>query len=428
MNRDINAFITLYFKGVTINKMGTLKYADTNSCVFSLSPYHHSLSLIKMIGENVKNMARNISAGGTDMKYEDAFTIWSKFLDDLNESTYGLFVDSPIKIPFTYDIPRWYGRERTDDTMRIINKAKELLEEMQNLIDTSYNLIKTLKAAAAPAKKKAAEKKKVAVTEVTAGGGGSHSSFAGGQTPRSGGAGGEPQPQPVEEVAEESETEEAEAETEVKIKVKTKAEKAAEYQATLLEHSEDFDPAKWAEQQRHAEAILKGLPVEIKKLKDELEQTFNFPKRGKLVKLEKELENYPAYLAALKTNCAAKQNYYNDGYQSKYNAFKQSVVALIKDPAKQNLLKYDNTVPAQNIAEQIIKPMTTAEALIHFARSPALRYEMKKFVAGVQSSVNRLRNNKAVYQANVDKGHALVTLISTVSDATRDYFVTDIWQ
>ena len=416
MNRDINAFITLYFKGVTINKMGTLKYAEKNSCVFSMSPYHHSLTLMKMMGENVDNMGKSISAG-TDMKYDDAFAIWSKFLDELNESTYGLFVDSPIKIPFTYEIPRWYGKDRADETQKIINKAKELLEEMQNTIDTAYNLLTKLKTAATPVKKKAAEKKKVAATEVTVAATG-------------GGAGGPDPPEPVEGVAEESEEEEAPADAaaeEVKIKVKTKAEKAAEYHSTLLEHSEDFDPTKWAEQIRHAEATLKGLPVEIKKLKDELEEKFNFPKRGKLVKLEKELENYPAYLTALKANCAAKQNYYNDGYQSRYAAFKQSIEAFVKDEAKQNLLKYDNTVPAQNIAERIVKPMTTPEALIHFARSPALRNTLKNFVASVQSSVNRLRNNKATYQANVDKGHALITCISTVTDATRDYFVTDIW-
>ncbi len=401
-----------------------MKYNEKNSCVFSIFPHHHSLSLIKSISENIINLSKAISgdpgsphpsinsgdpsvdpSGESKMKYEDAFALWTKFLDDLNESTYGLFVDSPVRVPLSYEIPRWYGKERTNETTLTISKVQAILIECQNTIDTLYDLIMKMKLSSTGTVKKAAEKKKTATTVVVQ------------QTP-TGGAGG-----PDPKTPEESEEEEPPA---VAIKVKTKAEKAAEYIAVIIEHSEDFDPTKWAEQIRQAEATLKGLPVEIKKLTDELAESFNFAKRGKLNKLQKELDNYPAYLKALKDNSAAKQNYYNDEYQSKYADFKKLVTTLCNDPEKNTLLKNDGTAP-NNIQELIIKPLTTPEALIHFARSPALRDVLSKFVAQAQSDVNRKRLNKAVLQANVDKGHALVTRVSTVTDETRDYFVTDIW-
>ncbi len=415
MNRDINAYITLFFKGVTINKLGTLKYSDKSSCVFSIFPHHHSISLIKSIADNIINLSKTISGDTGSLKYDDAFALWTKFLDDLNESTYGLFIDSPIRIPLTYEIPRWYGKDRTNETNTLMTKVQAIITESQNSIDTLYDVIMKLKPSSTGTVKKAAEKKKKVEVQPAAAGGGS-----GAPAPA-------PTPAPTPAPAPEQESESEEEETsEVVIKVKTKAEKAAEYIAVLLEHSEDFDPTKWAEQIRQAEATLKGLPVEIKKLTDELAESFNFAKRGKINKLQKELDNYPAYLKALKDNSAAKQNYYNDEYQSKYAAFKKLVTTLCNDPEKNTLLKNDGTAP-NNIQELIIKPLTTPEALIHFARSPALRDVLSKFVTQAQTDVNRKRLNKAVLQANVNKGHVLLTRVSTKSDETRDYFVTDIW-
>ncbi len=411
MNRDINAYITLFFKGVTINKLGTLKYNEKSSCVFSIFPHHHSISLIKSIADNIINLSKTISGDTGSLKYEDAFALWTKFLDDLNDSTYGLFVDSPIKIPLTYEIPRWYGKDRTNETNTLMTKVQAIVTESQNSIDTLYDVIMKLKPLSTGTVKKASEKKKKVEAPAAATGG------SGLESPNAA-AGGAGAPEP--------ESEEEEEPPAAVIKVKTKAEKAAEHISLLLEHSEDFDPTKWSEQIRHAEAILKGLPVEIKKLTDELAESFDFAKRGKINKLQKELDNYPDYLKALKENSAAKQNYYNDGYQSKYAAFKKAVMTLCNDPEKNTLLKNDGTAP-NNIQELIIKPLTTPEALVHFARSPALRDVLSKFVTQAQTDVNRKRLNKAVLQANVNKGHVLLTRVSTKSDETRDYFVTDIW-
>ncbi len=410
MNRDINAYMTLFIKGVTVNKLGTLKYADKNSCVFSFFPSHHSIHLLTMMNETF-NTLNNIIYNSA-ITYEEANTIWTKFLEDLNESTYGLFVDSPITIPFTYEIPRWYGKDRTTEVHGLIAQAKVYLDNMQKILDDVHAKFIKLKAkpsATDTDSKKAATKAALKVAQQVVN--------AVNRTPQTGGGAGSAE-EPVEEPAKEP--------LEEKPKAKTKAEKEAEYIALLLQHSEDFDPSKWAEVIKSAETHFNGLPNEIKTLTDELAESFNFAKRGRLNKLQKKLEEYPAYIKGLKDNCSSKQNDYNDGYQSKYTEFKKKVTDICDSQENLEILKSDGVAP-NNIEEKIIKPLSAPEALIHFARSPALRNKLSKFVAQAQSDVNRKRLNKATYQANVDKGHALLRRIQTVSDDNRDYFVTDIW-
>ena len=379
------SFVYLTLKGVSTNKFGEPKYSASAKSVYSVFPERFC---VEFQMNNFKLLVK---------KYHDLITTASKhsekiehlkaFIKELDEGLYGIFIDADTYSDVHMDMFEQKYKKQLVDLISA-NKGMKFIETNFNAIteyateinNSMYGVPKvTTAVAAATAAVPVATVQATAVTTAV--------------------------PDDAASVASSS----------VKSKTKTKGEKLAEFKEILSQHTADFEPSKWSQQIKDEETKFANYPTEIASLQKEFRETGDFAKKGRAQRLQKELDAFPAKLAILKANLTAKQNYYTDGYQPLYVNYLVNLHILYLDES--------NGLTMQPQTVKIREVTANKECMIHFARNPAARFELKIRLEARRSAINRLRKNKDEELRKLGEYETELNKILTPNPNTEKYFV-----